>query len=209
MSTSPSSPSPASPPPTTSTTPASPDRTDGDRLSGRVFAVFNAVISVVALSALGWLLLLRQSDGESSIDIRFMPAVNATLNAIASGLLIAGWRAIRRNDWKRHRYYMIAAFGASALFLVGYVAYHYVHGDTRFVGPAGIRAVYLVILATHVLLSMALLPLVLTTFFFAFRRRFEAHRRIARITLPVWLYVSVTGVVIFVMLHGLGFNTGA
>lgn len=177
-----------------------------DRVSGRAFAVFNAVVSVVALSALGWLLMLRNVEGESSIDLSFMPAVNACLNGIASALLIAGWFAIRRGDWKRHRYLMIAAFGASALFLVGYVAYHYVHGDTRFAGPATLRAIYLVILATHVLLSMALLPLALSAFFFAFKGRFDTHRRIAKIALPVWLYVSVTGVIIFVLLHGLGFT---
>jgi putative membrane protein len=90
------------------------------------------------------------------------------------------------------------------LFLVGYLAYHYVHGDTRFPGTGTWRGIYLAILASHVLLSMAVVPLVLTTFWFALRRSFARHRRLARVTLPIWLYVSVTGVVIFAMLRAFG-----
>lgn len=192
MSTSPSpSPSPSSP-----------------ALSGRSFALLNAGVSIAVLGGLAWLLMLRQSPAPSSLNLRFVPALNASFNTLASVLLIAGWRAIRRGDSRRHRAFMVGAFGASALFLVGYVGYHFVHGDTRFVGPGVLKVIYLLILATHVLLSMALVPLVLTTFFLALSGRFVWHRKVARFTLPVWLYVSVTGVAIFVLLHGLGFNAG-
>lgn len=171
------------------------------RVSDRAFFLFNAVLSAVALSGLGWLLLLhRGANGE--LDVSFMPAVNAALNATSAACLTAGWLAIRAKRQRVHKFLMVSAFAASALFLVGYLAYHYVHGDTRYQGTGTLRTVYLLVLASHVLLSMAVLPLVLTTFFFAIKGTFARHRRIARITLPIWLYVSVTGVVVFFMLRG-------
>jgi putative membrane protein len=170
-----------------------------DRLDGRVLGVAGA-ISAVALGALAYLLLWPR-ESAAGVDLRFMPAVNASLNALAATLLVSGYLAIRRGDRRRHQQLMIGAFMASALFLVGYVAYHYVHGDTRYAGVGLARALYLFILATHVLLSMAVLPLALSTFFFAWRGRFSTHRRLAKVTLPLWLYVSVTGVAIFFMLR--------
>jgi putative membrane protein len=98
---------------------------------------------------------------------------------------------------------MLAALGFSVLFLVGYITHHALHGDTKFVGEGPIRGTYLVILASHVLLSVVALPMVLTTFFFSLSGQLERHRRLARFTLPIWLYVSVTGVVVFVMLKTL------
>ena len=98
-------------------------------------------------------------------------------------------------------YLMVAAFLASALFLVGYLAYHYVHGDTKYLGQGWLRPVYFFILISHILTSALALPLCLTTLFFALRRRFDRHRRIARIALPIWLYVSVTGVLVFFFLR--------
>ncbi len=97
---------------------------------------------------------------------------------------------------------MVLAVASSALFLVGYVAYHSVHGDTKFGGVGAIRTVYLSILATHVLLSMAVVPLVLTALYFAWRKQFLRHAKVTRVLFPIWLYVSVTGVVIFFMLGG-------
>jgi putative membrane protein len=172
------------------------------RVSDRSFYVFTAVVSGAALAVIGWVLVVRETTPGGGLDLRFVPALNATLNSIAASLLVAGWFAIRRGERRVHQYCMVAAFVASTLFLVGYLGYHYVHGDTRFAGTGAIRAVYLVILASHVLLSMTIVPLALTTFFFAFQNRFDRHRRIARVTLPIWLYVSVTGVVIFFMLRG-------
>lgn len=96
---------------------------------------------------------------------------------------------------------MVAAFVSSALFFIGYLAYHFVHGDTRYPGEGALRIVYLLVLASHVLLSIALVPMVLITLFYAAKDRVAAHRRLARFTLPVWLYVSVTGVVVFLMLR--------
>jgi putative membrane protein len=97
---------------------------------------------------------------------------------------------------------MVSAFVASALFLVCYLSYHFVHGDTKYAGHGPLRAVYLLILASHILLSMTIVPLSLSAFFFAYKGRYATHKKIGKITLPIWLYVSVTGVVIFFMLRG-------
>jgi putative membrane protein len=96
---------------------------------------------------------------------------------------------------------MLGAFASSSLFLVGYVAYHYVHGDTKYAGAGSMRVVYLALLASHVLLSIPVVPLCLAAFYYAFRRNFVTHKRITKFLFPIWLYVSVTGVVVYVMLH--------
>ncbi len=171
----------------------------------RAFQVFNAVVSAAALSFLAWLLLFRAAPGADlaagGADLRFMPGVNACFNALSACLLAAGWVAIRRKAVQVHKYLMVSAFASSALFLVGYVAYHYVHGDTKFGGQGLIRSIYLGILASHVLLSMVIVPMALTVFWLAYRARFDRHRPVARVLLPIWMYVSVTGVVIYGMLH--------
>ena len=168
----------------------------------RTFYLFNAVLSASALALIAWILLGRRGAAGAGVDLRFLPAVNASLNALAATLLTAGWVAIRRGARRVHQYLMVSAFGASSLFLVSYLAYHWVHGDTRFQGVGAIRVVYLAVLASHVLLSMAIVPLALTVLYLASRGAFERHRRVARVALPIWLYVSVTGVVVFLMLRG-------
>lgn len=169
--------------------------------SDRAFHLANAAISLVAVALLGWILVLREPAGDTHA-LAFMPAVNATMNAIAASCLGAGWLAIRRGKRDLHRALMLSALGASALFLAGYLAYHWVHGDTRYPEDAGaMRAVYLAVLASHVLLSIVVFPMILATFGFALRGRFATHRKLARWTLPLWLYVSVTGVAVFLMLR--------
>jgi len=170
------------------------------RVSDRAFFTFTGVVSAAALAFLAYILLFRRGSG--GWDLRFLPAVNASLNALAASFLIAGWIAIRRGAARVHQYLMVSAFAASALFLVCYLAYHYVHGDTRYGGTGVMRAVYLAILASHVLLSMAVVPLALVAFYFAFQKRFVQHRRVTRVLAPVWTYVSVTGVVIYFLLRG-------
>lgn len=166
------------------------------------FFVFNAVLSVAALGLLAWLLLIRGGAGGAGLELHFMPAVNASLNATSAVLLLCGYVAAKRGNPRIHRYFMVSAVASSALFLVGYVAYHYVHGDTKFGGAGALRGLYLAILASHVLLSMAVVPLVLTALYFAWRRQFTRHTSVTRVLFPIWLYVSVTGVVIFFMLRG-------
>jgi putative membrane protein len=167
----------------------------------RPFFIANAIVSTLALSLLAWLLLFRRSVG-GELDLSFMPAINASFNALAAVLLVLGYRAIKRRDAQRHKRLMVSAFCASSLFLVGYVTYHYVHGDTKFAGEGAIRLVYFAILISHVLLSMAIVPLALAAFYYAFQERFATHTKITRVLYPIWLYVSVTGVVIFFMLRG-------
>ena len=168
--------------------------------SDRSFWIFNAVVSTAAVGFLAWLLLVRDGGGAHA-DLSFMPGVNATLNATSATLLVLGFAAIRSGRREVHKRLMVSAFAASAVFLVGYVLYHYAHGDTQYQGVGASRTVYFTILVTHVLLSILMLPMILTTFYLATRERFAAHKRLARWTLPIWLYVSVTGVIIYFMLQ--------
>jgi uncharacterized membrane protein YozB (DUF420 family) len=133
--------------------------------------------------------------------IASLPALNATLNAIASVLLLCGYVMIRRRRIETHRKFMLAAFATSALFLVSYVVYHANIGSRPFTGQGPIRYVYFAILITHVVLAAAVLPMALITLTHALRERFDRHRRIARWTWPIWMYVSVTGVVVYLMLY--------
>jgi len=132
-----------------------------------------------------------------------LPGVNATLNGVSALLLVAGYRFIRRGEVERHRLCMVTAFAVSVLFLVSYVVYHYNVGSTRFPGTGWVRSVYLTLLGSHVFLAALVPPLAIVTLYRGARGDVSRHRRIARITLPVWIYVSVTGVVIYVLLYGL------
>jgi uncharacterized membrane protein YozB (DUF420 family) len=134
-------------------------------------------------------------------DYTVLPAVNATLNSIATMFLAAGWTFIRKRDMRRHRFCMLAAFITSALFLVSYVVYHANVGSVPFQGQGAVRYVYFAILITHIVLAALILPLALVTLSRALSQRFDRHRAVARWTLPIWLYVSVTGVVIYLMLY--------
>jgi putative membrane protein len=135
------------------------------------------------------------------VTISDLPALNATLNAIAAALLVGGYIMIRRGRIAAHKRFMLSAFATSALFLASYLVYHYNIGSRPFTGQGPIRVVYFTILITHVVLAAAILPMALITLNYALRARFERHVPIARWTLPVWLYVSVTGVVVYWMLY--------
>lgn len=170
-----------------------------DRAARRA-AMAIGVISALALGALFYLIYGREASGEYSGSVEFLPALNAACNAITTVLIVLGLRAIRRDDREAHRRHMLSAFATSTLFLVGYIVYHAVHGETLFPGQGWIRPVYFFILISHIVLSMAALPMVLGTFWLALTRRFAKHRALAKWTYPIWLYVSVTGVVIFFVL---------
>jgi putative membrane protein len=135
------------------------------------------------------------------MSIADLPALNATLNGTAAVLLSCGYVFIRRGRTAPHRACMLTAFVTSVAFLVSYLTYHAVAGARLFPGTGAPRAFYLTILATHTLLAALVPPLAIAALVFALRRRFDRHRRLARWTLPIWLYVSVTGVVIYVMLY--------
>jgi len=133
-----------------------------------------------------------------------LPPVNATLNATSAVLVFLGWRAIRGGDRSRHRALMLAALASSVLFLAGYLTRVALTGTHAFPGGGALRALYLAVLGSHTLLAAVAAPMILRTLFLALSDRFPDHRRIARATLPVWLYVSVTGVAVYVLLYHLG-----
>ncbi len=135
------------------------------------------------------------------MTIADLPALNATLNGIAGVLLVIGYVLVRRRRFEQHRRVMLAAFGTSVLFLVSYVIYHANVGSRPFAGRGPIRAVYFTILITHIILAAAIVPLAIVTVSRGLSRRYDRHRRIARWTLPIWLYVSVTGVAVYLMLY--------
>ena len=134
-------------------------------------------------------------------SIADLPTVNATLNATSAVLLVTGYVLIRRRRIAAHRAVMIAAFSCSVLFLISYLTYHFHAGSVRFQGTGGVRTLYFTILLSHTVLAAAVPFLAVITLVRALRERFDRHRAIARWTLPIWLYVSVTGVVVYWMLY--------
>lgn len=167
----------------------------------RVFFVLNGVVSAGALALLTWLLVLNHGGLGSDVSVRALPPLNACLNGLAACLLISGRVAVKRGAHAAHRSLMIAAFASSALFLVGYLVYHAVHGDTHFGGEGVAKVVYLSLLASHVLLSIPVVPMALTAFYFAWRKDHPRHVKVTRVLHPIWLYVSITGVLVFLMLR--------
>ncbi|HLA68714.1 MAG TPA: DUF420 domain-containing protein [Bacteroidota bacterium] len=137
------------------------------------------------------------------IPLSDLPTLNAILNATAAILLLMGRRFIKRKEREKHRMCMLSAFGVSILFLISYLIYHYQHGSQPFQGTGWVRPVYFTILLSHTVLAAGLAPLVVLTLRRALRKEYERHQKLARWTYPIWLYVSVTGVVIYVMLYHL------
>jgi putative membrane protein len=168
----------------------------------RPFWIVNGVVSVVALAVLAYILLVRHGSGGDGTALAFMPAINAAFNGTSAVLLVLAVVAIKNKRVARHQALMLSAFASSAFFLVGYLAYHYVHGDTKYPGHGGMRVAYLLLLASHVILSIPVVPMCLAAFYFAFKRRFSTHKKITRVLFPIWLYVSLTGVVVFFLLRG-------
>jgi uncharacterized membrane protein YozB (DUF420 family) len=139
------------------------------------------------------------------MDLSTLPAVNAGLNLTSALLLILGYFFIRQRAVTAHTMTMLGACGTSTLFLISYLTYHYYHGSTPFTGQGWIRVVYFTILISHTILAVVIVPLAIVTLVRGLRGRFDKHVRVARITLPLWLYVSVTGVVVYWMLYQMEF----
>ena len=158
------------------------------------------VVSGLAVSFLLWLLYVHRPSADFAGRWMFLPALNALLNGLCAIALCIGLYFIKHRNQEAHRNSMLIALTLSAIFLVSYIVNHALHGDTIFPGHGPVRSLYLSILASHVILSIVALPMVITTFFFSLTGRFAVHRRIARFTFPIWLYVSVTGVAVFVFL---------
>lgn len=135
------------------------------------------------------------------MSISDLPLLNAILNATSAILLLVGHRFIKKGNRNLHKKFMLCALGTSTLFLISYLGYHYVHGSQHFQGEGIVRPVYFLILGTHTLLAAAIVPMVIITLTRALNGSYERHRRIARWTYPIWLYVSITGVIIYLMLY--------
>ncbi len=164
-----------------------------------------AIAAILAVSAavfafLVWLIYFKPAAGYSSGLIGFLPAVNALLNACATAFLVTGFLAVRRRQYATHIRLMLGALICSTLFLISYIVYHNFHGDTKFLGQGLVRPIYFFILISHIVLSAVVVPLILTSLYLALAGRLANHRRVSRYTFPIWLYVSVTGVLIFAML---------
>ena len=137
------------------------------------------------------------------ISFSDLPTLNAMLNACSAILLVMGHRMMKKGNIPAHRKLMIAAVTVSALFLVSYLFYHYGHGSQPFRGEGWIRPVYFAILISHTILATAIVPMALMSLYRGLKGRYESHQKIARMTYPVWLYVSTTGVVVYLMLYQL------
>jgi putative membrane protein len=163
------------------------------------------IVAMVALSAViaSFLIWLIYFKGKVAAPdwVAALPAANATFNYLSALCLVLGYINIRRGNRATHKRFMLTATMFSGLFLVSYIVYHFFHGDTRFPGHGWIRPAYFFILISHIGLSMVALPLILGSLWFGLRSQFQFHRRIARWTFPIWLYVSVTGVVVFALLQ--------
>jgi putative membrane protein len=158
------------------------------------------LISAAATTFLFWLIYFHPALDVTGKQLAFLPALDAILNGCAAVALLMGYRFVRAHHIKAHRRAMITAFAFSTLFLVCYIGNYALHGESHYPGHSLLRIVYLTILISHVLLSMVALPLVLVTFFFSLTGRIPTHRKVARWTFPIWLYVSVTGVIVYAML---------
>lgn len=161
-------------------------------------------VSVAALLFLIWLIYLKAPAATEIPWVSNLSAMNAAFNGLSTVFLLLGFREIKRRNFSKHMTYMISAFITSSLFLVSYVIYHHFVGDTKFLGEGIIRPIYFAILISHIALSAFVVPLVLSSFYFSMSGKFETHKKVSRWTFPIWLYVSVTGVLIFFMLKIFG-----
>ncbi len=173
------------------------------RWRDRWFLPAIALVSFLVVVGVGFLLLGRQVEIEGGATVSSLPALNAFLNGMSTVLLTIGYVCIRRRKVTGHKVCMGTAFGVSCLFLISYVVHHYQVGSVAFSGHGWIRPVYFAILLSHIVLAALIVPLALTTLYRALSAQFDRHVTIARWTLPLWLYVSVSGVVVYLMLYQL------
>lgn len=159
------------------------------------------IVSGLAFLFLVYLIYINEASESTATWVRQLPSLNALLNSVSTILIVSGYIAVRKKKYKLHMKFMLTAFITSSLFLISYLVYHHYVGDTPFPGQGFIRPVYFTILISHIILSAFVVPLVLSSYYFAFSGKFKTHRKVSKWTLPIWLYVSVTGVVIYFMLN--------
>jgi putative membrane protein len=165
------------------------------------FSKLIIIVSILIPVVVAILFNVKLKDlGYNVEPLSFLPPIYATINGITAVVLVAGVLAIKNGKRKLHKQLMTTAIALSVAFLVMYVAYHMTTDSTKFGGEGMIRNVYFIILITHILLSIAVIPLVLITYVRALAEKFDKHKKIAKITFPIWLYVAVTGVVVYLMI---------
>jgi putative membrane protein len=186
----------------TATTPLGPGTAEVTAATERLAAWVIGALTAIVIGAIAIVIYVPRgghADGSS-----WLPEINASLNGTAAVLLSTGYVFIRRRRVAAHRACMIAAFAASSLFLITYLIHHARVGSVAFHGAAWLRPVYFGLLVPHIVLAAVVVPLALTTIYLAWSGRFDRHRRLARVTLPIWLYVSVSGVLVYVLLYHSG-----
>jgi putative membrane protein len=172
----------------------------GDSGSAKGPLLLVAAVSAVACAFLFWLIYFCPKSEVRPAWIDLMPYLNASFNGLAAVCLVQGYRNVKAKRLEQHRNWMLSAFGCSVLFLLSYVTYHAFHPESKFQGQGLIRPVYFFVLISHISLSIISLPAVLSSLFLGLTSRIETHRKIAKVTFPIWLYVSVTGVAIVAFL---------
>ncbi|WP_192821475.1 DUF420 domain-containing protein [Rufibacter sp. LB8] len=159
-----------------------------------------AILSVVVPLVVALLLFMPQTGKLGDLDVSFLPGLHAVLNSLTALSLITGYYFIKKGNRRNHRFAMSTAFVLSSFFLISYVTYHYQAAPTSFGGEGTIKAIYYFILLTHIVLAAVIVPLVLLSVYFAVSNQFERHKKISRWTFPLWLYVAITGVVVYLMI---------
>jgi putative membrane protein len=177
---------------------------NGDTQSGKAIGTVVGISSAI-LVFLFWLIYFKTPGHSESDWISNLPTVFTSFNAVSACCLLVGFMAIKRGIKRLHIAMMISATMSSGMFLILYVIYSNYHGDSKFLGEGIIRPFYFFILISHIFLSVAVVPLILLTLWFAIKKQYHKHKRIARWTFPIWMYVSVTGVLVYLILHN--FNT--
>jgi putative membrane protein len=186
----------------TETTTRAPSTAEAAAATERLAAWLIGALTAIVIGGIA--IVIYVPRGGHAGGSSWLPEINASLNGTAAVLLGTGYALIRRRHIAAHRACMIAAFAASSLFLITYLIYHAQVGSVPFHGAAWLRPVYFGLLVPHIVLAALVVPLALTTIYRAWRGRFDRHRRLARVTLPIWLYVSVSGVLVYVLLYHSG-----
>jgi putative membrane protein len=177
-------------------------RTNNDKLTSGSDKKILTLITVlsIAIPVVVAILFLLPKSGQTDIDVSFLPALHAILNSLTAIALIVGYYSVKNNHIKAHRIAMLTAFGLSSIFLVSYVTYHFFGERTIYGGDGLLKIVYYFILITHIVLAIAIVPLVLLSIYFGISNQLTKHRRISKWTFPIWLYVAVTGVLVYLLI---------
>ena len=173
---------------------------DSVKANDTKYLILIAVLSVAVPLLVALLLFVPQTGKLGDVDVTFLPKLHALLNSLTAIALLVGYRFIKKGNIRFHRFSMTTAFVLSAFFLISYVTYHYQAAPTSYGGEGILRTIYYFVLISHIILAAIIVPFVLLSVYFAISKQFNRHRRISRWTFPLWLYVAVTGVLVYFMI---------